>query len=101
MIGEDRINQLVYGALIERYIPHYDDVYAAVKGAIRVAAEEASAASRKHYALDAQRLNEKICEWASIINSLACLALDEEISSNDRDYAQEMIEMVLPYLGGE
>jgi len=38
-------------------------------------------------------------EWASIINRLACLALDNEISSNDRDYAQDMIEMVNPYLG--
>ena len=42
--------------------------------------------------------NEERYEWASIINRLACLALDG-CNSNDRDYAQDMIEMVNPYLG--
>jgi hypothetical protein len=36
-------------------------------------------------------------EWASIINRLAHLALDG-CNSNDRDYAEDMIDMVLPYL---
>lgn len=38
-------------------------------------------------------------EWASIINRLACLTMGETINSNDRDYVQDMIEMVNPYLG--
>lgn len=37
-------------------------------------------------------------EWASIINRLANLALDGCASSNDRDYAEDMIKMVLPFL---
>lgn len=36
-------------------------------------------------------------EWASIINALACSVLDGT-DSNGRDYAQDMIEMVVPYL---
>lgn len=36
-------------------------------------------------------------EWASVINSLACSVLDGA-NSNDRDYAQDMIDMVVPYL---
>lgn len=36
-------------------------------------------------------------EWASIINALACSVLDGA-DSNDRDYAQDMIDMVVPYL---
>ena len=38
-------------------------------------------------------------EWASIINRLAVIAMAEEVSSNDRDYAQDAIDMVIPYLG--
>lgn len=38
-------------------------------------------------------------EWASIINSLAIMALDGT-DSNGRDYAEEKIAMVAPYLGG-
>ena len=45
------------------------------------------------------QLEEQQYEWASIINRLACLALDDEMSSNDRDYDQDMLEMVNPYLG--
>jgi len=39
-------------------------------------------------------------DWAGIINSLACRLLDGP-TSNDRDYAEEMIQMVSPYLGTE
>ncbi len=45
-------------------------------------------------------LKELRYEWASIINRLACLALDGA-DSNGRDYAQDMIDKVLPYLDGE
>ena len=38
-------------------------------------------------------------EWASIINRLACMFLNEGFTENDRDYAQDMIELVNPYLG--
>jgi hypothetical protein len=38
-------------------------------------------------------------EWAVIINRLANIALDGA-NSNDRDFAQDMIEMVAPYLDG-
>ena len=36
--------------------------------------------------------------WAREINHLACLALDGCESSNERDYAQDMMDMVRPYL---
>lgn len=36
-------------------------------------------------------------EWASIINSLAVMVLDGT-DSNGRDYAEEMISTVIPYL---
>ena len=38
-------------------------------------------------------------EWASIINRLACMFLDAGFTENDRDFAQDMIEMVNTYLG--
>ncbi len=38
-------------------------------------------------------------EWASIINRLAVIAMVEEVSANDRDDAQDAIDMVIPYLG--
>lgn len=38
-------------------------------------------------------------EWAQIINRLAHIALDGG-DSNDRDYCEDMIAMVLPYLPG-
>lgn len=38
-------------------------------------------------------------EWASIINRLACMFLNAGFTENDRDFAQDMIEMVNPYLG--
>lgn len=37
-------------------------------------------------------------EWAGVINRLACSILDGA-DSNDRDYAQDMTDMVSPYLG--
>lgn len=46
-----------------------------------------------------QNWDELIYEWASVINQLACIVLDINGSSNDDDFAQEMIEMVTPYLG--
>jgi len=36
-------------------------------------------------------------DWASIINRLAQLALDG-CNSNDRDYAEDMLDMVRPFL---
>ncbi len=36
-------------------------------------------------------------EWSSIINRLACIVLDGA-TSNDEDYAQDMINMVVKYL---
>ena len=42
-------------------------------------------------------LNQLRHEWASIINRLAHLALDG-CNSNDRDYAEDMLDMVRPYL---
>ena len=38
-------------------------------------------------------------EWASIINKLACLYIDGALSTNELDYANDMIKMVSPYLG--
>ncbi len=40
-------------------------------------------------------------KWASIINRLACLALGGALNftEDDREFAQDMIEMVNPYLG--
>ena len=38
-------------------------------------------------------------KWASIINRLAVIAMAEEVSTNDRDDAQDAIDMVIPYLG--
>ena len=38
-------------------------------------------------------------EWASVINRLACMFLNAGFTENDRDYAQDMIEMANPYLG--
>ena len=43
------------------------------------------------------RLVQQRFEYAKIINSLAVRLLDGA-TSNDRDYAEDMIEMVLPYL---
>jgi len=47
-------------------------------------------------------LKELRYEWAGIINRLAHIALepDHEVSTNDVDYANDMITMVRPYLGG-
>ena len=45
-------------------------------------------------------LNELRWEWSSIINRLAHIALDGA-TSNDRDYAEDMIAMVRPYLSGD
>ncbi len=36
-------------------------------------------------------------EWASVINALACSVLDGA-NSNELDYAQDMIELVVKYL---
>lgn len=38
-------------------------------------------------------------EWAEIINHLAHIALDGP-NSNERDYCEDMITMVLPFLPG-
>ncbi len=38
-------------------------------------------------------------EWAGIINKLACLYIDGALSTNELDYANDMIELVNPYLG--
>jgi hypothetical protein len=48
-----------------------------------------------------QAFTEQRVAWAATINRLACLVLDDEVSSNDRDDAQDAIEMVGPYLEGE
>ena len=45
-------------------------------------------------------LNELRYDWASIINRLAIIALDPLLNSNDRDYANEMLDMVRPFLEG-
>jgi hypothetical protein len=44
-------------------------------------------------------LKELRYEWATIINHLAHIALDGPESLNDRDYAEDMIRKVRPYLG--
>ena len=44
-------------------------------------------------------LEELRYEWAGIINRLATIAMAEEVSTNDRDYAQDAIDMAIPYLG--
>ena len=44
-------------------------------------------------------LEELQYEWASIINRLAVIAMAEEVNTNDRDYAQDAIDMAIPYLG--
>lgn len=44
-------------------------------------------------------LKELRYDWASVINRLAHLALDG-CNSNDRDYAEDMLTMVRPYLPG-
>ena len=45
-----------------------------------------------------QQETERVYKWAEIINRLACLALDGA-DSNGRDFAQDTIEMVGPFLG--
>jgi hypothetical protein len=45
-------------------------------------------------------LNQLRYDWASIINSLAIIALDGP-NSNQRDYCQDMMDMVRPYLEGD
>ena len=45
------------------------------------------------------KLEELQYEWAGIINRLAVIAMAEEVSTNDRDDAQDAIDMVIPYLG--
>ncbi len=44
---------------------------------------------------------EKLYKWASLINSLACIILDGELTSNDLDLANDAIKEVNPYLGAE
>lgn len=48
---------------------------------------------------DLPQLLELRADWASIINRLACIARDGAQSSNDCDYAEEMLAMARPYLG--
>ena len=45
------------------------------------------------------KVEQKLYDWASIINRLAVIAMAEEVSTNDRDDAQDAIDMVVPYLG--
>lgn len=45
------------------------------------------------------QLKELRYDWSVIINRLAHIALDGG-NSNDMDFAQDMIEVVRPYLGG-
>lgn len=52
-----------------------------------------------HLIAQLPQLKELRYEWATIINRLANIALDGA-DSNERDYAQEMIEMVGSYLSG-
>ncbi len=50
-------------------------------------------------AAELSHLTERQYEWASIINRLAHIALDGG-DSNDRDYAQDVMDMVRPFLPG-
>lgn len=43
-------------------------------------------------------VDEQRRRWASFINSLACIIIDGEITSNDLDLANDVIEEVVPYL---
>lgn len=43
-------------------------------------------------------LEQQQYEWAEIINSLACMVINGP-NSNDLDFANDMIQMVIPYLG--
>ncbi|MCP5018941.1 MAG: hypothetical protein GY938_27235 [Ketobacter sp.] len=55
---------------------------------------------KKADALEIAQLPELIqlrAEWATVINALACSVLDGA-NSNDLDYAQDMIELVVKYL---
>ena len=45
------------------------------------------------------KVEQQLYDWASIINRMAVIAMAEEVSSNDRDDAQDAIDMVIPYLG--
>ena len=40
-------------------------------------------------------------EWASTINTLALTALDKDPGSNELDFAEEMADMVRPFLAGD
>lgn len=42
---------------------------------------------------------EREYEWAALVNRLANIILQNTISSNDVDEANEAIELALPYLG--
>ena len=44
------------------------------------------------------RVSEQRDEFARLVNSLASIIIDDEISSNDLDTANEAIRQVLPYL---
>jgi hypothetical protein len=52
-----------------------------------------------HLIAQLPQLKELRYEWASIINSLAIIARQNAQSLNEADYAEEMLEMVRPYLG--
>lgn len=52
-----------------------------------------------HLIAQLPQLKELRYDWAVIINRLAHIALDGA-SSNERDYAEDMIKMVRPYLYG-
>ena len=52
-----------------------------------------------HLIAQVPQLKETHYEWASIINRLAIITRDNAQSLNDCDYAEDMIEMVRPFLG--
>jgi hypothetical protein len=59
------------------------------------------AAITEHFEDQLHSKDKKLFKWASLINSLACIILDGDPSSNDIDLAEDAIKEVLPYLGGD
>jgi hypothetical protein len=74
--------------------------YAIVTAGGRVIAKYISDSGMAKQIAQVPQLVDLRADWASIINRLAHLALDG-CNSNDRDYAEDMLDMVRPFLEAE
>ena len=84
---------------VEKHVFDWDAFVKASEAAVPVTLTAEQARIVAGILKQVSSLTESRYEWAVIINHLACIALAEEVNNNDRNYAQDMIEMVNPYLG--